>query len=43
MINREIVVDIISQIEKAFLQLQENDNLKQGKGIFEFGEFQIHL
>jgi len=41
--SMDVAVDIISQIEKAFLRLEENGNLEQGKGIFEFGEFQIHL
>ena len=39
----DISIEIISKIEKAFSVLEETGNLEQGKGIFEFGEFQIHL
>lgn len=38
-----ISVDIIGKIENGFSQLQNQGNLKQGKGIFDFGEFQIHI
>ena len=38
-----IPVDIISRIEKAFCQLAKEGNLKQGCGIFDFGDFQIHV
>lgn len=38
-----IPVEIISSIEKAFCQLADEGNLKQGNGIFDFGDFQIHL
>lgn len=39
----DIPVDIISQIKKAFLNLEKDGELEHGKGIYEFGEFQIHL
>ena len=39
----DISVDIILKIQAAFEALKDIDNLKQGKGIFEFGDFQIHL
>ncbi len=38
-----IPVCIINRIEKAFLELQEQGNLEQGKGVFNFGDFQIHI
>ena len=39
----DISVQIISNIKNAFLSLKKDGDLEQGKGIFEFGEFQIHL
>lgn len=39
----DVPVQIISDIKKAFSSLEETGNLKQGKGVFEFGDFQIHL
>mgnify|MGYP003294058001 CR=1 FL=1 len=41
--NLKVPVQMISEIEKAFLYLKNDGNLEQGKGLFEFGEFQIHL
>lgn len=38
-----ISVCIIDKIEKAFCKLEQQGNLKQGKGIFDFGDFQIHI
>ncbi len=38
-----ISVDIINQAEQAFTKLADNGILEQGKGIFDFGEFQIHI
>lgn len=38
-----IPIDIIDRIEKAFCELSEQGNLEQGKGIFDFGDFQIHV
>ena len=38
-----IPVDIISRIEKAFCQLTNQGSLQQGCGIFDFGDFQIHV
>ena len=39
----DISVGIILKIQKAFKELKCAGNLKQGKGIFEFEDFQIHL
>ena len=39
----EVPVNMILQIEKAFSELEKAGELEQGKGIFEFGEIQIHL
>ncbi len=38
-----IPVDIIDRIEKGFCQLSGKGKLKQGSGIFDFGDFQIHV
>ena len=38
-----VPVDIISRIEEAFAGLNKRGQLKQGNGVFEFEEFQIHL
>lgn len=38
-----IPTDMISKIEKAFSQLAQQGNLEQGKGLFDFGDFQIHI
>ena len=38
-----IPVSIIYRIEKAFCELNEQGNLVQGKGVFDFGDFQIHI
>ncbi len=38
-----IPVCIINKIEKAFCELQIQGNLEQGKGVFDFGDFQIHV
>ncbi len=38
-----VSVDLVSRIEKAFCKLKEQNNLKQGNGIFDFGDFQIHI
>lgn len=39
----DVSVGIISKIQTAFEELKFTGNLKQGKGIFEFEGFQIHL
>lgn len=39
----DVSVEIISRIQAAFEELKFTGNLKQGKGIFEFEGFQIHL
>ena len=38
-----IPVCIIDRIEKAFCELEKQGNLEQGKGVFNFGDFQIHI
>lgn len=38
-----IPVCIIDRIEDAFRELEKKGNLEQGKGIFDFGDFQIHI
>ena len=39
----DVPVQIISNIKNAFSSLKKDGDLEQGKGMFEFGEFQIHL
>lgn len=39
----DISVGFLSRIQTAFYELKNTSNLKQGKGIFEFEDFQIHL
>lgn len=38
-----ISVGMIDEIEEAFSLLARQGNLEQGKGIFDFGDFQIHI
>ena len=38
-----IPVSLINTIEAGFAQLERNGQLKQGNGLFEFGEFQIQI
>jgi hypothetical protein len=38
-----IPVDIIGRIENGFRKLSNEGKLKQGNGVFEFGDFQIHI
>lgn len=38
-----IPVNLIDEIERAFGRLEKQGELKQGKGIFDFGAFQIHI
>ena len=38
-----IPVDIVNRIATAFDSLENNKQLKQGSGIFDFGDFQIHI
>lgn len=38
-----VPVDIISRIEAGFCQLANTGNLIQGNGVFDFGDFQIHI
>ncbi|MDO4323058.1 MAG: MBL fold metallo-hydrolase [Lachnospiraceae bacterium] len=38
-----ISVSLIHEIENGFEQLEEAGKLKQGKGMFDFGDLQIHI
>ena len=38
-----IPVDIINKIEDAFHSLSDEGKLKQGNGVFNYGDFQIHI
>ena len=38
-----VPVDLIDRIEAGFGKLEREGNLEQGKGVFDFGDFQIHL
>ncbi len=38
-----ISVNIIDKIESAFSGLERNGQLKQGNGIYDFEDFQIHI
>ena len=38
-----IPVDIIGRIENGFSKLSDEGKLKQGNGLFDFGDFQIHI
>ncbi len=38
-----VPIDIIHKIDKAFCKLKIENQLQQGKGIFDFSEFQIHI
>ena len=38
-----IPVEIIGRIEKAFYDLSQEGKLKQGSGIFQYADFQIHI
>ncbi len=39
----EIPVSMIADIEGGFSKLQREGKLQQGNGIFDFGDFQIHI
>ena len=38
-----ICVDLIDEVASAFHRLNQQNKLQQGNGIFEFGDFQIHV
>ena len=38
-----VQTDMINRIEEAFQGLADKGKLKQGNGIFGFGDFQIHI
>ena len=39
----EIPVSLISEINEDFSQIEQNGQLKQGKGLFDFGDVKIHI
>ena len=39
----DVPIDIISRIGEAFEQLERAEGLKRGSGIFDYGDFQIHI
>lgn len=39
----DISVDLVGDIADAFSQLYQQNKLQQGNGIFDFGDFQIHI
>ncbi|MCM1097342.1 MAG: MBL fold metallo-hydrolase [Ruminococcus flavefaciens] len=39
----DIPMDIIGRIENGFRKLSDEGKLKQGNGVFDFGDFQIHI
>lgn len=38
-----IPVSLIDEIEAGFAQIEKSSKLKQGSGLFDFGDFQIHI
>lgn len=38
-----VQTDMINRIEEAFQGLADKGKLKQGNGIFDYGDFQIHI
>ena len=41
--NLEIPVSLIGEIHECFSQIEQNGQLKQGKGLFDFGDVKIHI
>ena len=41
--DMEIPVSLIGEINECFSQLEQNGQLKQGKGLFDFGDVKIHI
>lgn len=39
----DITVSLVNEIANAFSELFQKGDLQQGRGIFDFGEFQIHI
>lgn len=39
----DIPVSLIDEVKSGFEQIEENGKLKQGNGLFEFGDFQIQI
>lgn len=39
----DIPVSLICDIEAGFAQIEKNGQLQQGNGLFDFGDFQIHI
>ena len=38
-----IPVSLIGEINEGFSQIEQNGQLKQGKGLFDFGDVKIHI
>lgn len=38
-----VPTDIVSKVSKAFGEIEKNGQLTQGAGLFDFGDFQIHI
>ncbi len=38
-----VPVTLINEIENGFAHIEKNGQLKQGNGLFDFGDFQIHI
>ncbi len=41
--DMEIPVSLIGEINECFSQIEQNGQLKQGKGLFDFGDVKIHI
>jgi hypothetical protein len=39
----DIPVSLIGEIEEVFSQIEKNGQLKQGNGLFDFGDIIIHI
>lgn len=39
----KIPVSLIDEIEAGFAQIERSGKLRQGSGVFDFGEFQVHI
>ncbi|WP_418747122.1 MBL fold metallo-hydrolase [Frisingicoccus sp.] len=38
-----VPADIVGKVSKAFGEIEKNGQLTQGAGLFDFGDFQIHI
>ena len=41
--NLDIAVSLIGKIKSAFMQIEKDGQLKQGNGLFDFGDIRIHI